>query len=109
MIERNGGAMLAEPVGVGKTYTALAAAVRLGATRVVVAAPASLREMWTAAMRECELEAVLLTHEALSRGAAPAVEPDLVIVDESHRLRNPATRRYAIAGRRSAAVRKFCS
>ncbi len=95
MIERNGGAMLAEPVGVGKTYTALAAAVRLGAARVVVAAPASLREMWTAAMRECELEAVLLTHEALSRASAPAVHPDLVIVDESHRLRNPATRRYA--------------
>ena len=95
MIERHGGAMLAEPVGVGKTYTALAVAVRLGATRVVVAAPASLREMWTAAMRECELEAVLLTHEALSRGAAPDVEPDLVIVDESHRVRNPATRRYA--------------
>jgi superfamily II DNA or RNA helicase len=97
MIERNGGAMLAEPVGVGKTYTALAVAVRLGAARVVVAAPASLREMWTAAMRECELEAVLLTHEALSRGAAPDLHPDLVIVDESHRVRNPATRRYAAA------------
>jgi superfamily II DNA or RNA helicase len=95
IIERHGGAMLAEPVGVGKTYTALAAAVRLGATRVVVAVPASLREMWTAAMRECEREAVLLTHEALSRGAAPEVDPDLVIVDESHRIRNPATRRYA--------------
>ena len=95
MIERHGGAMLAEPVGVGKTYTALAVAVRLGATRVVVAAPASLREMWTAAMRECEREAVLITHEALSRGAAPEVDPDLVIVDESHRVRNPATRRYA--------------
>ncbi len=95
MIERNGGAMLAEPVGVGKTYTALALAVRLGATRVVVASPASLREMWTAAVRECELEAVLLTHEALSRGSAPDVHPDLVIVDESHRVRNPATRRYA--------------
>jgi len=95
MIENHGGAMLAEPVGVGKTYTALAVAVRLGVARVVVAAPASLREMWTAAMRECDLEAVLLTHEALSRGAALDIDPDLVIVDESHRARNPATRRYA--------------
>jgi superfamily II DNA or RNA helicase len=94
-IESHGGAMLAEPVGVGKTYTALTAAVRLGATRVVVVAPASLREMWTAAMRGCDFEAVLVTHEALSRGATPDVDPYLVIVDESHRLRNPATRRYA--------------
>ncbi len=94
-VERHGGAMLAEAVGVGKTYTALAAGVRLGATRVVVAAPASLRDMWTAAMRECGLDAVLLTHEALSRGAVPEIDPDLVIVDESHRVRNPATRRYA--------------
>ena len=36
MIEHNGGAMLAEPVGVGKTYTAVAVAIRLGAARVVV-------------------------------------------------------------------------
>jgi len=95
MIEAHGGAMLAEPVGVGKTFTALAVAVRLAATRVVVAAPASLREMWAAAMRECEFDVVLLTHEALSRAPAHEIEPDLVIVDESHRVRNPATRRYA--------------
>jgi len=95
MIERNGGAMLAEPVGVGKTYVALAVAARLGAERVVVAVPASLREMWRAAMAECGVRAVLVTHEALSRSAAPEHEPELVIVDEAHRMRNPATRRYA--------------
>jgi len=95
MIERNGGAMLAEPVGLGKTYTALAVADRLDARRVIVAIPASLREMWTAALRDCRRDATWITHEALSRGAVPSDDPDLVIVDESHRLRNPATGRYA--------------
>ena len=95
MIERHGGAMLAEPVGLGKTYTALAVAARLSAKRVVVAIPAALREMWSAATRDCGCDAALVTHEALSRGPAPMGDADLVIVDESHRLRNPATKRYA--------------
>jgi superfamily II DNA or RNA helicase len=97
MIERDGGAMLAEPVGLGKTYTALAVATGLLADRVVVAIPASLREMWTTAMRECRVAATLVTHEALSRTAVPQLDPELVIVDESHRLRNPGTKRYASA------------
>jgi len=94
-IECAGGAMLAEPVGLGKTYTALAVAARLGIRQIIVAVPASLRDMWTAAMGECEVHGALVTHEALSRGTAPRVDPELVIVDESHRLRNPAARRYA--------------
>jgi superfamily II DNA or RNA helicase len=95
MIERQGGAMLAEPVGLGKTYTALAVAARLGVSRVVVAIPAVLREMWAAAIRATGIDATLVTHEALSRGAAPNLDPELVIVDESHRLRNPSAKRYA--------------
>jgi superfamily II DNA or RNA helicase len=95
MIERDGGAMLAEPVGLGKTYTALAVAARLRAERVVVAIPASLREMWSGATRDTRLLATFVTHEALSRGAAPPPDPQLVIVDESHRFRNPGTKRYA--------------
>jgi superfamily II DNA or RNA helicase len=94
MIERHRGAMLADPVGFGKTYTSLAVAARLGAARCVIAVPASLRDMWVAAMNDCDYTATLITHEALSRSAAPRLEPDLVIVDESHRLRNPGTKRY---------------
>src|SRR5262249_42226102 len=57
--------------------------------------PASLRAMWEAAMSDCDVGATVITHEALSRGSALNDAWDLVIVDESHRLRNPATRRYA--------------
>ncbi len=94
MIQRDGGAMLAEPVGLGKTYTALAVAARLSAERFVVSIPAALRATWIAAMHDCGVDAPIVTHEALSRGAAN-VDGDFVIVDESHRLRNPKTKRYA--------------
>jgi hypothetical protein len=37
---------------------------------------------------------VTWTHQRVSRGALPALRPRLVIIDESHWYRNPATRRY---------------
>src|ERR1700712_111290 len=46
LISSRGGAMLAEPVGVGKTYTALAVAARTGGETLIVA-PAALRDMWS--------------------------------------------------------------
>jgi superfamily II DNA or RNA helicase len=95
LISIHGGAMLAEPVGLGKTYTSLAVAARLGED-LLIATPASLIRMWNDALVACELKAALITHEALSRGATPAFEPRVVIVDEAHRLRSPSARRYAV-------------
>ena len=96
-IERNGGAMLAEPVGLGKTFTALAVAARLGARRIIAVIPASLRAMWLGALDAAGIRATLITHESLSRGCETPTDADLVIVDESHRFRNPNTHRYAAA------------
>lgn len=95
IIAARGGAMLAEPVGVGKTYTALAVAARLGGA-VLVVAPAALRWMWLGAAQRCGLTFTIVSHEALSRGARPDVNPDVVIVDEAHRVRSPSARRYAL-------------
>lgn len=97
MVERNGGAMLAEPVGLGKTFTALAVGARLGARRIVAVIPASLRSMWVGALDAAGVHATLITHESLSRGSETPTDADLVIVDESHRFRNPNTNRYAAA------------
>src|SRR5262245_39589743 len=47
-IAKNGGAMLAEPVGMGKTYIALAIARQYASTLILV--PASLRPMWQEAL-----------------------------------------------------------
>ncbi len=94
LVTTNGGALLAEPVGVGKTYTALAAAARLGGS-LLVAAPSALIDMWRVSLSACGMSADVVSHEALSRGTVPRAPADLIIVDESHRLRSPSTRRYA--------------
>jgi len=90
------GALLADPVGLGKTYTALAVARDF--ERVVVVTPGALREMWTAACASATTECRIVTHESLSRAmpALPGVDRrTLIVVDEAHRFRNPATRRYS--------------
>ncbi len=102
LIARYGGAMLADPVGSGKTYTALAA-VRT-AERLVIVAPAALRGMWVDALTRAGLHATFISYQALSRGPGPETEADFVIVDESHHVRNPATRRYRALARLCARV-----
>lgn len=94
LIRAHGGAMLAEPVGLGKTYTALATAMA-SHERLLIVVPASLRSMWSAALERTKIAAQLVTHEALSREHRPALDASFVIVDEAHRLRTPTTKRYA--------------
>ena len=91
-IERTGGALLADAVGSGKTYVALALAAN--AASPVIVAPAALRPMWTDAMTRTGIAARFVSTQRLSVGLPPLGEPDLVIVDEAHHFRNPATRRY---------------
>src|SRR4051812_40976326 len=67
LIAARGGAMLAEPVGVGKTYTALAVAAP-HATPILVIAPAILGAMWFGAAERCSIDIQMISHEALSRG-----------------------------------------
>ena len=87
-----GGALLADDVGLGKTYVALALAA--GIERVCIVAPAALRDMWAAAARAAALHPAFASVEALSRGRAPPGPFHLLVVDEAHHLRNPGTRRY---------------
>jgi superfamily II DNA or RNA helicase len=94
LIAANGGALLAEPVGLGKTYAALAVAAR-SRLPIVIAMPAALRDMWHDALDRCGISATIVTHEALSRGVTLPAQRTFVIVDEAHRLRSPSTRRYA--------------
>jgi hypothetical protein len=92
---RFGGAILADPVGTGKTYIGIAAALALSPRRPVHAiVPAALRGQWVAAGRATETPLLVFTHETLSRGRGPDSVPGAVIIDESHRFRNPATQRY---------------
>ncbi len=98
LLRREGGALLADAVGTGKTFIALALAHERG--RTVVVAPAALRPMWRAAAARAGVRlAAVLALEAFGRRhrAPDAAErgPALVIVDEAHHARNRSTRRYA--------------
>lgn len=95
-VQRYGGALLADPVGTGKTYIALAVAAALQPDRPAqVFAPASLRPQWHEAGKRTGLDILFHSHETLSRGRAPGRHGGAVVVDESHRFRTPTTRRYA--------------
>lgn len=125
ILERRRGVLVADAVGLGKTFVALALIerrLRVGGT-VLVAIPAALRRTWAGPLRRLarELGATLqvgaggdaipadpdrrrgairlVSHTSLSRGAGPVAPLDLVVVDEAHAFRNPGTRRYrSLAG-----------
>ncbi len=92
-LERHGGALLADPVGSGKTWIALAVAWSLGQPAAAVV-PAALLPQWRATARRLGSTLELLSHEAVSRGRLPDNAAALVLVDECHRFRNPGILRY---------------
>ena len=101
-VERFNGALLCDDVGMGKTYVATAVAQQYA--RCLVVSPAPLVSMWRDALTATRTVADIITFEALSRAdaedfrrhaEAPGRAPyDLVVVDEAHHARNPATNRY---------------
>ena len=94
-LRRFGGALLADPVGSGKTYVALAVAAALEPRRPPVClVPAVLVAQWRAAARALGLGVEIASHQAASRGRLPEARRGLVIVDEAHHFRNPGTWRY---------------
>lgn len=90
------GALLADDVGLGKTYSALAVATRYRHVHVLV--PAGLLAMWRSALtRTGQSHVALHSLHATSRAApdlGPASPDTLVIIDEAHALRNANTARY---------------
>ncbi|MGD8727935.1 MAG: SNF2-related protein, partial [Gemmatimonadales bacterium] len=86
-----GGALLADAVGLGKTYVSLAVSTRYHRTAAIV--PASLVSQWRDVAERLGTPVTLVSHEALSRGRR-VPQADLIIVDEAHRFRNSASRRY---------------
>jgi hypothetical protein len=104
ILARWGGVVIADGVGLGKTYIALALIeeeLRRGGT-AAVAVPAALRSAWRDPLRRLSGRyrsgVHLLSHAQLSRGSHPPAlrgAVGLMVVDEAHRFRNPATRRHA--------------
>jgi hypothetical protein len=94
LLDEHGGALLADAVGLGKTFIALAAARE--ASDVLVVAPASLRDGWMTAADLARVAVRFVSVQMLSRNERFG-DPDLIVIDEAHHLRNPRTRRFAVA------------
>jgi hypothetical protein len=104
MLERHRGALLADAVGLGKTFTALAVARQYAHTTII--APATLVTMWQAALLRSRQAAITVhsLHQAsvkplpafADRATASSAHHRrvLVIIDEAHALRNEQTTRY---------------
>lgn len=94
-VARYRGALLADPVGSGKTYVALAVAAAFnGKAPTACVVPAALATQWESAGKKLGITVVVGSHEQASRGRLPQETRGLVIVDESHHYRNRMTRRY---------------
>ena len=100
ILDRYRGALLADPVGSGKTYVALGvAAVRRDDAPTVVVVPAALIKQWERAAANTGVSIMAWSHERVSRGRLPPIldhtpRSTLVIIDESHHFRSPAAERY---------------
>jgi hypothetical protein len=95
MLDQYGGALLADDVGLGKTFMALAIARAWRNT--VVVAPAALRDTWNVAARQAHVAVQFVSVESLGRGGAPPAAADFVVIDEAHHLRARKTRRFSAA------------
>ena len=109
IVSRYGGAVLADAPGLGKSYVAMAVALMRDEPFTLVV-PAVLVNQWTQLCRRFDVTPEIRTHEGLSRqfiGQRPSPRLSLgdfmshrqsrcplIIVDEAHHYRNPATRRY---------------
>ena len=107
-LEKWGGCILADSVGLGKTYTALAVIkyYELRNSRILVLAPKKLRENWTIftqndtrnTLVDDRFGFTVLNHTDLSRTSGLSGDVslatvnwsnyDLVVIDESHNFRN---------------------
>lgn len=98
-LDRFGGALLCDSPGLGKTRVALAVAAvcaRRGAAPIFVL-PATLVQVWRPLVESCGLPFEAVTHQALGHPSGRPIGSDearLVVVDEAHTFRNPATRGY---------------
>lgn len=107
ILSRRGGVIVADEVGLGKTFIAGELIYEASVTRrqkVLVIAPATLRDStWEPFLRDKNLRADVASYEQLAGGIAEAGQlgaalqgPDeyaMVIVDEAHAMRNAVTRR----------------
>ena len=104
ILARHGGALLADAVGLGKSYVALAVALARQEPYALVV-PAVLTSQWRELLTRFGQDDVsIITHESLSKHPyrplpSPTAPYRLFVVDEAHRFRNHETNRHRALAR----------
>ena len=99
IMRERGGVLIADSVGLGKTFIALAL-IEIACRNneaVLLVVPAALRSTWRRELTRLALDldrVQLVSHTALALGRCAITPAQLVVVDEAHAFRNPATARY---------------
>ena len=103
LLDRFQGAILADEVGLGKSFVAAAVAVALSSNTIEVIVPASLVDQWKETLGDFGVDARVITHDSLlgDRFVAQPRQQRLLIVDEAHGFRNSSTQRYQALALRS--------
>lgn len=106
LINKHGGCMVADAVGLGKTYIGLRVLEHYliedrkpgKVPRALVLCPAQLRDLvWKKKLDEFGIKADVISHEEISRNEFDIrrySSHDIIVIDESHNFRNSATNRY---------------
>jgi superfamily II DNA or RNA helicase len=107
LIARHGGAILADDVGLGKSYVAasVAAEWQSRGSEVEIIVPASLASQWRETVREFRIEARIITHDTLVTDPLIGERERFLVIDEAHTFRNRRTQRWSALARRSIASR----
>lgn len=97
IVERRGGVMVGDVVGLGKTLTATAIARVMQeqhGTETLVICPKNLVKMWEDHIRQYRLYGRALSLSMAHRDLPDLARYRLVVIDESHNLRNPETQQW---------------
>jgi superfamily II DNA or RNA helicase len=107
LIARHGGAILADDVGLGKSYVAacVAAEFQHRGSSIEIVVPASLVSQWRDTISDFAIDARIITHDSLAGDPSLLDADRFIVVDEAHAFRNRRTQRWCALARRSIGSR----
>ena len=97
--EKRGGVLIADAVGLGKTYIGIETAIKIISKiqkhnrRFLVICPAQLKFLWINNLSQANFPPEIHTMENMS-SRLPRGKFDVILIDESHNFRKPSTKRY---------------
>ncbi|KKM18088.1 hypothetical protein LCGC14_1669210, partial [marine sediment metagenome] len=101
IIEEFGGVMIADAVGLGKSYIGIVLLRTLSLRAppmnndILIVCPAQLRDMWNELLINSGFNSfTIYSQEMMSRQPIERRAFDIILVDESHNFRNPKPKRY---------------